>query len=60
MKATGLGIGQWGAAVRLSRLVGVDKAKELLLTGVELSGLEAERIGLVNMSVPDDDSMSRR
>jgi enoyl-CoA hydratase/carnithine racemase len=54
LKATGLGIGQWGAAVRLTRLVGLDKAKEILLTGVEISGAEAERIGLVNRSVPDD------
>lgn len=52
LKATGLGIGQWGAAVRLSRLVGVDKAKELLLTGVEVSGIEAAAMGLVNRSVP--------
>ena len=41
LKTTGLGIGQWGAAVRLTRLVGIDKAKELLLTGVEISGAEA-------------------
>jgi enoyl-CoA hydratase/carnithine racemase len=51
LKATGLGIGQWGAAVRLTRLVGIDKAKELLLTGVEISGGEAARIGLVNRAV---------
>jgi enoyl-CoA hydratase/carnithine racemase len=53
LKATGLGIGAWGSAVRLSRLVGVDKAKELLLTGVEVSGIDAARIGLVNRVVPD-------
>jgi enoyl-CoA hydratase/carnithine racemase len=53
LKATGLGIGAWGSAVRLSRLVGVDKAKELLLTGIEVSGTEAARIGLVNRAVPD-------
>ena len=57
LKRTGLGIGAWGAAVRLSRLVGVDKAKELLLLGEEVSGTEAERIGLVNKAVPDDDLM---
>jgi enoyl-CoA hydratase/carnithine racemase len=55
LKATGLGIGQWGAAVRLARLVGVDKAKELLLTGHEVTGVEAERIGLVTQAVPDEE-----
>ena len=54
LKRTGLGIGAWGSAARLSRLVGVDKAKELLLLGEEVSGAEAERIGLVNKAVPDD------
>jgi enoyl-CoA hydratase/carnithine racemase len=57
LKRTGLGIGAWGSAARLSRLVGVDKAKELLLLGEELSGTKAERIGLVNKAVPDDDLM---
>jgi enoyl-CoA hydratase/carnithine racemase len=57
LKQTGLGIGAWGSAARLSRLVGVDKAKELLLLGEEVSGTEAERIGLVNKAVPDDDLM---
>jgi enoyl-CoA hydratase/carnithine racemase len=57
LKRTGLGIGAWGAAARLSRLVGVDKAKELLLLGEEVTGTEAERIGLVNKAVPDDDLM---
>jgi enoyl-CoA hydratase/carnithine racemase len=42
---------------RLSRLVGVDKAKELLLLGELVSGTEAERIGLVNKAMPDDDLM---
>jgi enoyl-CoA hydratase len=58
LKLTGLGIGAWGSAVRLSRLVGLDKAKELLLLGEEVSGIEAERIGLVNKAVPDDDLMA--
>lgn len=57
LKRTGLGIGAWGSATRLSRLVGADKAKELLLLGEEIDGAEAERIGLVNKSVPDDDLM---
>jgi enoyl-CoA hydratase len=55
LRTTGLGIGKWGAAVRLSRLVGVDKAKELLLTGAEVDGAEAARIGLVNRAVPDQE-----
>jgi enoyl-CoA hydratase len=55
LRATGLGIGQWGAAVRLSRLVGVATATELLLTGREVDGIEAQRIGLVNHAVPDAD-----
>jgi len=57
LKTTGLGIGQWGAATRLSRLVGIDKAKELLLTGVEVSGEDAARMGLVNRAVPEADLM---
>ncbi|MCW2545889.1 MAG: short chain enoyl-CoA hydratase [Mycobacterium sp.] len=54
LKRTGLGIGAWGMAARLSRLVGVDKAKEILLLGEELTGDQAAAIGLVNRVVPDD------
>ena len=57
LKRTGLGIGAWGAAARLSRLVGVDKAKELLLLSEEVSGVEAARIGLVNKSVDEGELM---
>jgi enoyl-CoA hydratase len=53
LKTTGLGIGQWGAAVRLSQLIGVDAAKYLLLTGVEIDGPEALRLGLVVRCVED-------
>jgi enoyl-CoA hydratase len=53
LKVSGLGIGAWGMAPRLSRLVGVDKAKELLLLSAEVDGEEAARIGLVNRVVDD-------
>ncbi len=38
-------IGAWGAGTRWARLVGVHKAKEILLTGRELGAEEAVRIG---------------
>jgi len=40
------------SAYRLPLAVGLKKAKELLLTGIWLSGKEAEKIGLVNLAVP--------
>lgn len=39
---------------RLSRIVGVRRAKEIMLTGERLSATEAERIGLINRVVPAD------
>lgn len=57
MERSGLAIGAWGLAARLSRLVGVDKAKELLLLSESLSGTEAERIGLVNRVYPAEELM---
>ncbi len=58
LKSTGAGIGGWGAATRLTRLVGVDKAKEMLLTGMTVDGKEATRIGLVNRAVPSEKLMA--
>lgn len=54
MSRSGMAIGAWGVAARLSRLVGVDKAKELLLLSSVVDGTEAARIGLANRVVEDD------
>lgn len=41
--------------VALSRNVGRKQAMEMLLTGEMIAATEAERIGLINRAVPDDD-----
>lgn len=46
--------GGGGCAYRLALLVGMRKAKEIILTGRRLSGKEAEQIGLINLAVPPD------
>jgi enoyl-CoA hydratase/carnithine racemase len=43
-----------GASIRLPRLIGMRKAKELLFTGELISGIEAEKIGLINRAVPQE------
>ena len=43
-----------GAPYRLPLLIGIRKAKELMLTGKTITGKEAEEIGLANQAVPGD------
>jgi enoyl-CoA hydratase/carnithine racemase len=47
-------IAGWGGTQRLPRLVGWRKAKEILMAGIEITGKEAEAIGLINKAVPLD------
>jgi enoyl-CoA hydratase/carnithine racemase len=44
-----------GGSSRLPQVVGLGKAKELILTGKLIDGTEAERIGLVNRAVPAEE-----
>ena len=47
-----------GGAWMLPRLIGTPKALEMLWTGDFVSAAEAERIGLINKVLPDDQLMS--
>jgi enoyl-CoA hydratase len=46
-----------GGTQRLPRIVGLGRAKELILTGWIIDSTEAHRIGLLNRVVPDSDVM---
>jgi len=46
-----------GGTQRLPRTVGVAKALEICLTGDNVTGAEAQRLGLVNIAVPAGDVM---
>jgi enoyl-CoA hydratase/carnithine racemase len=51
-------IAEHGSAFGLARLVGPGHAADLLLSSRKVSGVEAERIGLVNRALPPDELMA--
>ena len=56
LKKLGTGLGSWGASTRWARECGVTNAKQMLLTGREIDGDEAFRIGFAS-AVFDSDAL---
>jgi len=48
----------WGGTQRISKIIGVGRAEELILTGGQIGAKDAEKIGLVNKVVSKDELMS--
>lgn len=48
-------VAEWGVSWLLTRVVGLAHSADILLSGRTLDAQEAERIGLVNRSVPHDE-----
>ncbi len=59
LKNLGTGLGQWGAGTRWPRLVGVQKAKEIFLTGKVVGAEEAVRIGFATDCHPSEELLDR-
>jgi len=48
----------WGGLTRLPKVVGVGRAKQMVLLGERLSAAEAEHQGLIARVVPDGEAVS--
>jgi len=51
-------IPRWGLSARLSRRIGMMKAKEMTFTGRRVRGVEAEQIGLVTRAFKDEEELA--